>query len=238
MFSSRLWGSALDRPMEIWHERGMQSSPIETAASSAPAGPEAALVFWLPPEEAALRFGVAASELVAATRRGELKVRAKVAGGELVATLCSTELIAKYGAPVLGKLEQPLTSADRERVEKLSKELEDSESRTMEAKLESARLSGQLEVADRVERSLLRYAERVDKRLEDVSVTYEAKLQDAERMRLQMARTLGRMEAELLKLQAGASGAEVPARPLALGAGAKRAASKAPKARRRWFFGR
>lgn len=216
----------------------MQSTPTKTAASSASTGPDTALVFWLPPEEAALRFGVDASELVAATRRGELQVRAKVAGGELVATLCSTELIAKYGAPALGKLEQPLSSADRERVGELRKELEDSESRILDGKLENARLSGQLEVADRVERSLLRYAERADKRLEDVSVTYEAKLQDAERMRLQMARAFGRMESELLKLQAAAGAGDGPGRPLALGTGDKRVAPKAPKARRRWFFGR
>jgi|FLOH01.1.fsa_nt_gi hypothetical protein len=192
-----------------------------------------ALVFWLPPEEAALRFGVPVDELVAATRKGELQVRANVAGGELVATLCSTELIKRYGMPVRGKLEVPVPEVDQTKLRELRLQLSQQKSRIGEVELKNARLDGELKTADRVERSLQRYADKVEKRLEDVSVTYEAKLQEAERIRLNMARAIGRMETEMLVLQQRVDA--VPAAPLAL----KAALSSVPqKAKRRWFFGR
>ena len=107
-------------------------------------------MFWLPPEEAALRFGVSVDELVTATKRGELQVRAKVAGGELVATLCSTDLIERYGAPVRGKLAAPVAPADKAELESLRAELANREEHIGHVELKNARLAGRLEAADRV----------------------------------------------------------------------------------------
>ncbi|MFT6040004.1 MAG: hypothetical protein ACJAZ8_001798 [Planctomycetota bacterium] len=189
------------------------------------------LVFWLPPAEAALRFGVSVDELVTATKRGHLSVQAKVAGGELVATLCSTDLIARYGEPRRGKLEQPLGVAHDAELEQLRGELKQRDVQLGEAELMRAHMQGELKAADRVERSLQRYADRVEQRLDDVSVTYEARLAEGDRLRLNMARTIGRMETELLKLQEQVAATE--SAPLALGEGAGQ-----KKPRRRWFFGR
>ena len=189
--------------------------------------PSAGLVFWLPPEEAALRFGVTVDELVTATKRGQLRVQAKVAGGELVATLCSTELIARYGEPRRGKLDQPLGAHHDAELAQLRGELQQREAQLGEVELKNAHMQGELKAADRVERSLQRYADRVEQRLEDVSVTYEARLAEGDRLRLNMARTMGRMESELLKLQEQVAATETAT--LALGEGA---AKKKP--RRRW----
>lgn len=195
----------------------------------------AALVFWLPPEEAALRFGVSVDELVTATKRGELQVRAKVAGGDLVATLCSTELIERYGAPVRGKLAAPVAPADKAELESLRAELANREERIGHVELKNARLAGQLEAADRVERSLQRYADKVEQRVEDVSVTYEARLQEAEKVRLNMARVIGRMETEMLALQQRVERESASPKAPALKAASK---SRASKPKRGWFFGR
>ncbi|MDG1499437.1 MAG: hypothetical protein P8N31_05805 [Planctomycetota bacterium] len=193
--------------------------------------PSAGLVFWLPPEEAALRFGVTVEELVTATKRGHLSVQAKVAGGKLVATICSTELIARYGEPRRGKLDQPLGKTHDAELAQLRDELQQQGRQLGEVQLENAHMQGELEAADRVERSLQRYADRVEQRLEDVSVTYEARLAEGDRLRLSMARTMGRMESELLKLQEQVASTEAATLAVGEGAGKK-------KLRRRWFFGR
>ena len=189
------------------------------------------MVFWLPPEEAALRFGVSVDELITATRSGELQVQAKVAGGQLLATLCSTELIERYGEPRRGRIEQPLGPGDQEELAALRSEVEHKGNSLREAEHKNVRMQAELDAADRVERSLQRYADRVDQRLDDVTVTYEAKLQSAEVLRLNMARTIGRMETEMLRLQDQVQ--DQAKAQLFLG-------EEAPKARpkRRWFFGR
>ena len=213
----------------------MRSATKHESAPSPAQKRSADLVFWLPPEEAALRFGVSVDELVTATKRGELQVRAKVAGGELVATLCSTDLIERYGAPVRGKLAAPVAPADKAELESLRAELANREEHIGHVELKNARLAGQLEAADRVERSLQRYADKVEQRVEDVSVTYEARLQEAEKVRLNMARVIGRMETEMLALQQRVEREPVPPKSPALKAASK---SRASKPKRGWFFGR
>ena len=178
-----------------------------------------------------MRFGVTVEELVTATKRGQLSVQAKVAGGELVATLCSTQLIERYGQPLRGKLEQPLGASHEAELARLRGELEQREFQLGVVERKNAHMQGELKAADRVERSLQRYADRVEQRLDDVSVTYEARLAEGEKLRLNMARTMGRMETELLKLQAEVAANE--AAPLALGRGEGK-----KKQRKRWFFGR
>jgi hypothetical protein len=213
----------------------MRSATKHEAAPSPAQKRSADLVFWLPPEEAALRFGVSVDELVTATKRGELQVRAKVAGGELVATLCSTDLIERYGAPVRGKLAAPVAPADKAELESLRAELANREEHIGHVELKNARLAGRLEAADRVERSLQRYADKVEQRVEDVSVTYEARLQEAEKVRLNMARVIGRMETEMLALQQRVERERVSPQSPALKAASK---SRASKPKRGWFFGR
>ena len=62
--------------------------------------PPGGLVFWLPLEEARRRFGLERDQLTAAVGRGELSMRAKVGGGEVRATVSSSDLIRLFGPPV------------------------------------------------------------------------------------------------------------------------------------------
>ena len=59
----------------------------------------AELVYWLPLEEATRRFAVSREELTTAARNGDLDVRAKVIGGDVVASVSSRDLTARYGPP-------------------------------------------------------------------------------------------------------------------------------------------
>lgn len=73
----------------------MSAEPVHASSDAAPAG----LVYWLPPEEVTRLFGVSEVELTRRVKAGEIQMRAKLAGGELVATLCSTDLMRCFGAP-------------------------------------------------------------------------------------------------------------------------------------------
>lgn len=86
----------LESAAGVWPDGVMAGT---TSTSDVPAPETARLVFWLPPEEAARVFGVATAELTRRVRAGEVQMRAKVAGGELVATLCSTDLVRCFGEP-------------------------------------------------------------------------------------------------------------------------------------------
>jgi len=68
-------------------------------ASTSRAGSQAGLVYWLPPEEVTRLFGVSEVELTRRVKAGEIQMRAKLAGGDLVPTLCSTDLVRCFGPP-------------------------------------------------------------------------------------------------------------------------------------------
>lgn len=82
------------------------------AGTTSAAGERTArLVFWLPPEEAARIFGVERAELTRRVRAGQVQMRAKVAGGELLATLCSTDLVRCFGEPSAEKAREAAAAA-------------------------------------------------------------------------------------------------------------------------------
>jgi len=175
------------------------------------------LVFWLPPEEAAKRFGVTRDELTRRVRSGEVTMRAKVAGGELVATLCSTDLIAVFGAPRtnVGSVRALEPKASAAELDALHGELVAEREAVRLLELDRARLEGRLETAGRVERGLQRYADKLEGRLEE-----------AEALRLHLARAVGQLEAEAQRLR-GQLEANGPA--------PRQIEAKARPKKRRWF---
>ncbi|MEM9379036.1 MAG: hypothetical protein AAGB93_03725 [Planctomycetota bacterium] len=154
------------------------------------------LVYWLPLDEAALRFDVDRKELTAAARRGDLDVRAKVVAGDIVASVCSTELTARYGPPRSTPPEVPRPALER-------------------GDPEAERLAGRLEVSERLERGLQRYADRLEQRYDQQRDAYEDRLAEAELVRLQLARVVGRLEAEVTRLRSEVEAPAAPALPAA-----------------------
>lgn len=175
------------------------------------------LVFWLPPAEAARRFGVTRDELTRRVRSGEVTMRAKVAGGELVATLCSTDLIAVFGAPSEGAAREPEPKVGGADLDALHGELVAEREAVRLLELDRARLEGQLETAGRVERGLQRYADKLEDRLEEAEV-----------LRLNLARAVGQLEAEAARLRD----------QLALTAPAPRQIEAQARPKKRRWFGR
>lgn len=190
------------------------------------------LVFWLPPEEAARRFGVTTDELTRRVRKGEITMRAKVAGGAMLATLCSTDLMRLFGAPkALGGTpnglggpprasEPPPAETEAQLVERHGA-LVEAEERARTLELHNARLEGRLETAERIERGLQRYADKL-----------EVKLEAAETLRLNLARAVGQLEAEMQRLQARLEIAESESPRLIE---APRRDKPAPQKKRGWF---
>ena len=176
------------------------------------------LVFWLPPEEAARRFGVTRAELTRSVRAGQVTMRARVAGGELVATLCSTDLIALYGEPQA--VPNPGTAApDPDELERVHGALVEERDLVRTLELDRARLEGQLEASGRIERGLQRYADKLEERLAD-----------AESLRLNLARAVGQLEAEAVRLRARLELAKPPSGPPRL-----IEARTVARSTRRWF---
>lgn len=208
----------------------------ETAAQG-----QSRLVFWLPPEEAIRHFGIAREELTVRVRTGEITMRAKVAGGRLQATLCSTDLIHLYGEPQSAEARAPETEPEvvLEPVKAQDPEPAESQAQVVDAgashveldqalgelvverdrvrvlELDYARLEGRLETAGQVERGLQRYADKL-----------EGKLEDAEQLRLNLARAMGQLEAEAHRLRSRLELAVAPALQIE--------AAVRPK-RRSWF---
>lgn len=219
-----------------------QSVASEAAGGSAFQGSSArtgGLVFWLPPEEAARRFGVTTDELTRRVRKGEITMRAKVAGGAMLATLCSTDLMRLFGAPkALGGTpnglggapnglggpprasEPPPAETEAQLVERHGA-LVEAEERARMLELHNARLEGRLETAERIERGLQRYADKL-----------EVKLEAAETLRLNLARAVGQLEAEMQRLQARLEIAESESPRLIE---APRRDKPAPQKKRGWF---
>lgn len=142
-----------------------------TSLLSHPAPPT--VVYWLPLEGAVAHFDVERAELVRAVKRGELSTRRIVCADDLAVGLSSAELLARYprrSAPLVeggtaGARDAKMADALREQAAKL------------------AVVQAQLDAADRVERSLQRYADRL-----------EAELDRSRKESLALARALGRAE--------------------------------------------
>lgn len=195
------------------------------------------LVYWLPLDEAARRFAVSREDLTAAARSGDLDVRAKVIGGEVVASVSSRELTTRYGPPrtasivPLERREVPPAPDTETELQKVHGRLVAAEDRARVLELDRARLEGRLETADRLERGLQRYTDRLEERLDETRERYEAQLAKAETVRLQLARVVGRMEVEMGRMQQRIDeleGEKLTALP---------AAPERPKRRRFWPFG-
>ncbi|MDF1798709.1 MAG: hypothetical protein P1V81_06000 [Planctomycetota bacterium] len=205
----------------------------------------AGLVYWLPIAEATRRFDCGREAVTAAVRAGDLEVRAKVIGGEVVASVSSRDLTALFGEPLGAPTpaEPVAAPAPEPELERLHGQLVAAEDRARVLELDHARLEGRLETADRVERGLQRYADKLETRLDETREQYEARLLEAEHLRLNLARVVGRMETELARLQAKVEHYEQDApRLLAAGEDAEGTASssrprreRAPKKKRRWF---
>lgn len=194
------------------------------------------LVYWLPLEEAIRRFPVSREELTAAARSGELDVRAKVIGGEVVASVSSRDLTARYGPPSADpgappkRREAPAAPETEAELARVHGQLVAAQDRARILDLDRARLQGALQAAERIERGLQRYADRLEDRIEDTRDRYEQRLQEAEVVRLQLARVVGRMETEMGRMQQRID--ELETERLA----ALPAAEPAPKRRRFWPF--
>ncbi len=194
------------------------------------------LVYWLPLEEAVRRFAVSREELTAAARSGDLDVRAKVIGGDVVASVSSRDLTARYGPPsadVAAPPKRPEVPAAPETEAELARvhgQLVAARDRARILDLDRARLQGALQAAERIERGLQRYADRLEDRIEDTRDRYEQRLQQAEVTRLQLARVVGRMETEMGRMQQRID--ELETERLA----ALPAAEPPPRRRRFWPF--
>ncbi len=164
------------------------------------------LVYWLPLDEAARRFDVSREGLTAAVRRGDLEVRAKVVGGDVVASVSSTDLAVRYGPPRSEPLPKGAAGpqaaiGSRDDLDGAHGRLVAAEDRARVLELDRARLDGRLETAERLERALQRYADRLEERREREREAYEVKLAEAEVVRLQLARVVGRLEADVAQLR-------------------------------------
>lgn len=152
------------------------------------ADPRSEVVYWLPLSGALAHFEVERSELVAAVRSGALRSRRILRGEDLVVALSSTELLVHYP-----RREKPLQASSRP----LAGSYETEQSLREQA-AELARVQGRLAAAEKIERSMQRYADRLEGEL--AKVRQEA---------LTLARALGRAEqlaasnaAEMQRLQA------------------------------------
>ena len=221
--------------------------------------PPGGLVFWLPLEEARRRFGLERDQLTAAVGRGELSMRAKVVGGEVRATVSSSDLIRLFGPPVAAEELPAAPPVERRKptartaptpeppapaeLDELHGRLVAAEDRARVLELDRARLEGQLEASSRIERGLQRYADKLETRLDETRADYEERLAGAERLRLELARVVGRMEGEMLRLQSKLERYEGANGPALLGEGdapedaapARARRRERPAKKRRWF---
>lgn len=131
------------------------------------------VVYWLPLEGAVAHFDVDRAELVRAVKDGELSSRRIICADDLAVGLSSAELLERYP-----RRSQPLVEGGRTAPEdrRMAEALR-------EQAAELARVQAQLDAADRVERSLQRYADRL-----------ETELETSRRESLALARALGRAE--------------------------------------------
>lgn len=154
----------------------MGNNLIKEGAAGAPPAP---VVYWLPLDSAVAHFDVTRRQLVRAVRAGRLSSRRIFCGDDMAVALSSAELMERYV-----RRDVPL---------------EHGHGADGESEGELARVKAHLDAAERVERSLQRYADRL-----------EAELAEARRETLALARALGRAE------QLAASSAALPKRILSV----------------------
>lgn len=132
-------------------------------------------MFWISLQEAERHFEVTRASLVRAVRAGKLQTRRILVENDLVVAVSSAELERDYSP------RRALAAAD----EKPEVPLADVALRVeLEAeRIQRARLEGELAASDKIERSLQRYADRL-----------EVELAEARKQAMTLARALGRAE--------------------------------------------
>ena len=139
------------------------------------------LVYWISLAEAERRFEATHEQLVTAVRGGRLHTRRILVDSDLVVAASSRELDEVFGRRVAKREQAPRTEVALADVA-LRVELE-------AERVQRARLEGELATANKIERSLQRYADRL-----------EVELDQARKQAMTLARALGRAE----QLAAGA----------------------------------
>lgn len=152
-------------------------------AQDAPA--QATMVYWLPLQSALAHFDVTQRDLVQAVKKGKLTSRRIICGDDLAVALCSRELLESYP-----RRPEPISPFGSDSAGALV-----SRETLRDQAAELVRVQASLDAAERVERALQRYADRL-----------EAELQRARQESLALARALGRAE------QLAASSAAAPRR--------------------------
>ncbi|MFT5286726.1 MAG: hypothetical protein ACI8TQ_002898 [Planctomycetota bacterium] len=152
------------------------SSPISTESK---AFPEVVLTL----AEAAWASGFSRTELQALISRGELNVRRVVRAGRVVAVLAMKDVERVHQSHADAEAVEVKTGQDlRERV---------------------ARLEGELETSERVERALQRYTDRLEERSQARIAQLEEGLAIARQREMTLARALGRVEGQVARLSEG-----------------------------------
>ena len=138
-------------------------------------------VYWIPLDEALRHFHAERADIVAAVKRGELSSKRIVCGDELEVALSSAELAVRWSRrsaplprPLRAQVPPPIA------VDPRVTQLEERLAAEREAR---ARAEGELASADRVERAVQRYADRL-----------EGELERTRKQMLSLARALGRAE--------------------------------------------
>ena len=138
--------------------------------------------------EAAWAAGLSRTELQALIRAGKLSVRRVVRAGRVVSVVPLAELErAHQQHESTGVAQRAETARLRERV---------------------AGLEGELTASDRVERSLQRYADRLEERSHARILELEAGLSEARKREMTLARALGQAEARATQLAANVEASE------------------------------
>ena len=149
------------------------TTPVSTDAKSFPE-----VVLGM--AEAAWASGLSRSELTQLIGRGELQVRRVVRAGRIVAVLSMKEV---------------------ERVHRSQLETKTAEAQSQtELREQLARLEGELETSERVERALQRYTDRLEERSQARIAKLEEGLAISRQREMTLARALGRAEGQVVRL--------------------------------------
>jgi chromosome segregation ATPase len=154
----------------------------EEASRALPGGDATDVVLTL--VEAAWAAGLSRGALQERIRSGELRVRRVMREGRVVSVVRLKELEAVH--------------------RRCAREAESARDERAALRERVARLEGELESSTRVERSLQRYADRLEERSEARVRRLESGLAEARRREMTLARALGRAEARIAQLTPGA----------------------------------
>ncbi len=138
--------------------------------------PESGLVYWISLSEAERRFEVTREQVIARIRDGRFEARRTLCDGDLVVAVSSKELEAEFSLRPAGSLPLPAQTDDATILDEVREELQ-------AERVARARLEGELASSDRVERSAQRYADRLERELEE-----------SRKQAMTLARALGRAE--------------------------------------------